>query len=181
MRLQADPTVGYAVGTGPRSRLSLRQLKVASPFNTYLYEGLPPGPICNPGRASIAAVIDPLPTSFKDLFFVADGHGHHIFSATYQEHLANIRKVRSPEPEPPTDTMVARLDSALARSPKPEGRDPGAPPPADPKPAPQVAPKDGTKPVKPAVTGGSKTTRTAAPAESSRKARVADGTKRPAR
>ena len=48
MRLQADPTVGYALGTRPRSRLSLRQLRVDSPFNTYLYEGLPPGPICNP-------------------------------------------------------------------------------------------------------------------------------------
>jgi UPF0755 protein len=125
MRLQADPTVGYALGTGPRSRLSLRQLKISSPFNTYLYEGLPPGPICNPGRASIAAVIDPLPLSFKDLYFVADGHGHHIFAETYEQHLANIRKVRAPEPGPARDTMVARLDSALLKSPKPEGHDPG--------------------------------------------------------
>ena len=93
MRLQADPTVGYALGEGPRRRISLRQLRTDSPFNTYLYEGLPPGPICNPGRASIAGVIDPLPGA-RDLFFVADGHGHHLFSETYQEHLANIRSVR---------------------------------------------------------------------------------------
>ncbi len=93
MRLQADPTVGYALGTGPRTRLSLRQLRVASPFNTYLYEGLPPGPICNPGRASIAGVIDPLP-GIKDLYFVADGRGRHVFTQTYAQHLAAIRQVR---------------------------------------------------------------------------------------
>jgi UPF0755 protein len=93
MRLQADPTVGYAIGSGPRSRISLRQLRTASPFNTYMYEGLPPGPICNPGRASIAGVIDPLPGA-RDLFFVADGRGRHLFAETYQQHLANIRSVR---------------------------------------------------------------------------------------
>jgi UPF0755 protein len=53
MRLQADPTVGYAMGKGPRTRLYFSNLRIDSPFNTYLHEGLPPGPICNPGRASI--------------------------------------------------------------------------------------------------------------------------------
>jgi hypothetical protein len=94
MRLQADPTVGYAIGGRPRSRLTLRNLRVDSPFNTYLFQGLPPGPICNPGRASIAGVIDPLP-GVKDLYFVADGAGRHLFSRTYEEHLAKIRQVRS--------------------------------------------------------------------------------------
>jgi UPF0755 protein len=115
MRLQADPTVGYALGTGPRTRLSLRQLRVASPFNTYLFEGLPPGPVCNPGRASIAGVIDPLP-DIKDLYFVADGHGHHLFSQTYAQHLANIRKVRSRDVDVAGDSSapVARADTSGA-------------------------------------------------------------------
>lgn len=108
MRLQADPTVGYAIGRGPRTRLLLRHLRVDSPFNTYLYEGLPPGPICNPGRASIASVIDPLP-GLKELYFVADGNGRHLFSNTYEEHLAKIRMVRSREEQGP--------DSAPARPP----------------------------------------------------------------
>src|SRR5262245_7245326 len=108
MRLPADPTVGYAIGRGPRTRLFLRHLKVDSPFNTYLYEGLPPGPICNPGRASIASVIDPLP-GMKELYFVADGYGRHLFSNTYEEPLAKIRMVRGREEQGP--------DSAPARPP----------------------------------------------------------------
>jgi UPF0755 protein len=127
MRLQADPTVGYALGTGPRTRLSLRQLKVASPFNTYLYEGLPPGPVCNPGRASIAAVIDPL-QGIKDLYFVADGHGRHLFSQTYAQHLAYIRQVRSRGGTgDDSGSVAARADTvATTRKPEPKGR-PAAP------------------------------------------------------
>ena len=94
MKLQADPTVGYAIGKGPRTRLYLRNLRVDSPFNTYLHEGLPPGPICNPRLESIEAVIDPMP-GVKDLFFVAQGRGRHLFAETYQQHLANIRQVRT--------------------------------------------------------------------------------------
>jgi UPF0755 protein len=112
MRLQADPTVGYAIGRGPRVRLLLRHLKVDSPFNTYLYEGLPPGPICNPGRASIASVIDPLP-GLKELYFVADGYGRHMFSNTYEEHLAKIRMVRSRE-EPSPDSAPARPRTSVS-------------------------------------------------------------------
>ena len=125
MRLQADPTVGYAIGRGPRTRLLLKHLRVDSPFNTYLYEGLPPGPICNPGRASIASVIDPLP-GLKELYFVADGNGRHLFSNTYEEHLAKIRMVRgreeqSPDSAParpaPTSTAVAvPTPAAIAES-----------------------------------------------------------------
>ena len=131
MRLQADPTVGYAIGRGPRTRLLLRHLKVDSPFNTYLYEGLPPGPICNPGRASIASVIDPLP-GIKELYFVADGYGRHLFSRTYEEHLAKIRQVRSrdetPSPEaiPETSKTAARAETSTAVARKPVAVAPAA-------------------------------------------------------
>src|SRR5262245_31307774 len=119
MRLQADPTVGYAIGRGPRTRLLLRHLKVDSPFNTYLYEGLPPGPISIPGRASFASVIAPLP-GMKELYFVADGYGRHLFSNTYEEHLAKIRQVRSreespiPESLPETSKAAARPETSAA-------------------------------------------------------------------
>ncbi|HTR97832.1 MAG TPA: endolytic transglycosylase MltG [Candidatus Acidoferrales bacterium] len=89
MRLQADPTVGYALGRNPRSRLSLRDLRVESPYNTYLHDGLPPGPICAPGYASIEAVVHASPLS-NELYFVARGDGHHLFAATFAQHLANI-------------------------------------------------------------------------------------------
>ena len=74
MRLQADPTVGYALGRNPRSRLTLRELRVESPYNTYLHDGLPPGPICSPGLASIEAVVHATP-GCSDLYFVARGDG----------------------------------------------------------------------------------------------------------
>ena len=90
MKLQADPTVAYGNGMPPRSRLYFRHLRTDSPYNTYRYEGLPPGPICNPGGASIRAVLDASPRTMKDLYFVADGRGRHMFSRTYEEHLANI-------------------------------------------------------------------------------------------
>jgi UPF0755 protein len=94
MRLQADPTVGFALGHNPRRRLSLRDLKVESPYNTYLHEGLPPGPICSPGLASIEAVVSATPGS-NDLYFVARGDGRHLFAATFQQHLANIQAARA--------------------------------------------------------------------------------------
>jgi UPF0755 protein len=114
MRLQADPTVGYALGRGPRSRLYLRELTVASPYNTYLRPGLPPGPICNPRRTSIMAVLDATP-DVRDLYFVARGDGTHLFSPTYEGHLANIRAVRSVAPAPPDSTMTARSDTLARR------------------------------------------------------------------
>jgi UPF0755 protein len=94
MRLQADPTVGYALGRNPRSRLTLRDLKVDSPYNTYLHDGLPPGPICSPGLASIEAAVYPA-DGVADLFFVARGDGRHLFARTYAEHLANIQAARA--------------------------------------------------------------------------------------
>jgi UPF0755 protein len=102
MYLQADPTVQYAVGFQPgsnswwKSPLSLDDLRVDSPYNTYLYDGLPPGPIANPGLGALEAVAFPAETPF--LFFVADcdaeGNGRHLFSITYDEHLANVARCR---------------------------------------------------------------------------------------
>jgi len=94
MRLQADPTVGYGLGIGPRSRLYFRQLRIETQFNTYLFEGLPPGPICNPGRAAIDAVLNPA-GGVKDLYFVARGEGRHLFAQTYEQHLKNIAIARA--------------------------------------------------------------------------------------
>jgi UPF0755 protein len=120
MRLQADPTVGYALGRGPRVRLYLRDLTVGSPYNTYLHEGLPPGPICNPGRASIEGVLNATDGS-NELFFVARGDGRHLFSNTYKEHLANIAAVRPP-PKPDTTLVMARDTAAAKGASKPAAK-----------------------------------------------------------
>lgn len=93
MLLQADPTVGYALGRGPRSRLTFKDLRVASPYNTYRHEGLPPGPICSPGEEAIAGVMNAT-VGVNDLYFVARGQGRHLFAPTYEQHLANIAYVR---------------------------------------------------------------------------------------
>lgn len=92
MRLEADPTVAYAMG-GYRGRLLFADLEIDSPYNTYRNKGLPPGPICSPGKAAIEAALYPDSTS-KALYFVARGDGSHIFSHTLKEHLAAIREVR---------------------------------------------------------------------------------------
>jgi UPF0755 protein len=91
--LQADPTVAYALG-GVRRRLFYSDLRVASPYNTYLNRGLPPGPIGNPGRSSIEAVLNPSPGS-RELFFVAKGDGSHIFSETGEQHMSAVAGVRA--------------------------------------------------------------------------------------
>ena len=95
MRLQADPTVAYALG-GYRPRIFYSDLRVDSPYNTYRNEGLPPGPIGNPGRAAVHAVLHPLPGS-RELFFVSRGDGTHIFNETGEAHEAariNIQAAR---------------------------------------------------------------------------------------
>jgi len=101
MRLQSDPTVIYALtlgkmeegGQGPLGRRLLRaDLDFDSPYNTYRYAGLPPGPIANPGRASIAAALNPAQHDY--IYFVADGSGGHAFARTYEEHRANVARWR---------------------------------------------------------------------------------------
>lgn len=90
-RLQADPTVIYALGR--RRRLYERDYLTSSPYNTYLNDGLPPGPIGQPSAASLAAALYPATTDF--FFLVAQADGHHIFSRTLAEHRAAVARVRA--------------------------------------------------------------------------------------
>ena len=90
-RLQADPTVLYALGN-PERLLTRADLKVDSPYNTYAHRGLPPGPIANPGIDSIIAALRPEKTDY--FYFVAIGEGKHHFSKTLSEHNRMIRKIR---------------------------------------------------------------------------------------
>jgi len=95
MPLQADPTVQYAIQlqTGARKpRLVFADYRTKSPYNTYLLPGLPPGPVGNPGRKSIEAVVAPATVPY--LYFVATGDGRHTFSKTYGEHLRAIARSR---------------------------------------------------------------------------------------
>ena len=91
MRLEADPTIQYILPDGPR-RVFYSDLKSDHPYNTYKIKGLPPGPVNNPGKASIRAALFPAKNDF--LFFVADGQGGHRFSTNYLDHLRNVRKFR---------------------------------------------------------------------------------------
>ncbi len=92
MRLQADPTIIYPITRGkPLGRRILRsEILAVNDYNTYAMIGLPKGPIANPGKASIAAVLNPEPNDY--LFFVAKGDGGHIFARTLAEHNANVQK-----------------------------------------------------------------------------------------
>lgn len=92
MMLQSDPTTEYALGWRQDEKgLSLEDIKIDSPYNTYKYKGLMPTPIGNPGKAAVEAVLFPKETPY--LYFVARGDGSHAFSVTYPEHLAAIRKI----------------------------------------------------------------------------------------
>ena len=125
MKLQSDPTIVYGLvyGKGALGRpISKADIAQSTPYNTYVIEGLPPGPITNAGRASIEAAANPART--KEVFFVADGTGGHAFAETYDQHLKNVARLRVIEhggdPGPPA--------AADAQAP---GR--AAPPPAAPQ------------------------------------------------
>jgi UPF0755 protein len=90
MPLQSCATIQYILGY-PKPELTVQDTEIPSPYNTYLNVGLPPGPIANPGMASINAVLNPAQTDY--LYFVADKNGAHRFSKTYEEHLAAIEQV----------------------------------------------------------------------------------------
>jgi UPF0755 protein len=96
MRLQSDPTVAYgaeqALGKPLGRSLTTGDLQAATPYNTYVIAGLPPGPIANPGRAAIEAVLNP-PDS-KDLYFVATGTGGHYFASSLEQHNRNVAQYR---------------------------------------------------------------------------------------
>ncbi len=98
MRLESDPTIvyGLALGKGTLGRsITKADLNQSTPYNTYIIDGLPPGPICNPGKAALEAVANPARS--KDLYFVADGTGGHVFAETFDQHQRNVAHWRQIE------------------------------------------------------------------------------------
>lgn len=89
MKLQSDASISYAMGTH-KAAYSIAETRYDSPYNTYMYEGLPPGPIGNPGMDCMNAVLKAPHTSY--LYFVADEDGHNYFAATYEEHMKNVEE-----------------------------------------------------------------------------------------
>jgi len=141
MKLQSDPTIIYGLvgGKGTLGRpIKRSEIQQPSPYNTYVVDGLPPGPIANPGRASLEAAANPART--RDLFFVADGTGGHAFTETYDQHQKNVAKLRTMEKQIQNDTVEPTDDPAA-----------GAPVDANPtatttKPAPPKKPTRSTAP-----------------------------------
>jgi len=116
-RLESDPTIIYGLVGGKGSLghgITRSERETPTPYNTYIIDGLPPGPIANPGRASLEAAANPART--KEMFFVADGTGGHVFSETFDQHQRNVQRLRALERED--------RSAAAATSFQPE--DPGA-------------------------------------------------------
>jgi UPF0755 protein len=151
IKLQSDPTIIYGLvgGKGTLGRpIKRSEITQPSPYNTYVIEGLPPGPISNPGRASLEAAANPART--RDLYFVADGTGGHAFTETYDAHQKNVAKLRAMEKQiqndtvepaedapPPAAAVPGAADTPTATTParpnqqkKPPAARPAAPPPA---------------------------------------------------
>src|SRR6516225_4730988 len=106
IKLQSDPTIIYGLvgGKGTLGRpIKRSEIAQPSPYNTYVIDGLPPGPISNPGRASLEAAANPART--RDLYFVADGTGGHAFTETYDQHQKNVAKLRTMEKQIQNDTV----------------------------------------------------------------------------
>jgi UPF0755 protein len=134
MKLQSDPTIIYGLvgGKGTLGRPIMRsEIDQPTPYNTYVVEGLPPGPIANPGRASLEATASPART--KELFFVADGSGGHAFAENLQQHQQNVTKLRAFEQQirqssaPPADRALGYSEPpAAAADPVPAAPTPAA-------------------------------------------------------
>jgi UPF0755 protein len=119
MKLQSDPTIIYGLvgGKGTLGRpIKRSEISQPSPYNTYVIDGLPPGPIANPGRASLEAAANPART--RDLFFVADGTGGHAFSESLDAHTKNVAKLRAIEKQTQND-RAELPDEAPAAAPAP--------------------------------------------------------------
>jgi UPF0755 protein len=124
MKLQSDPTIIYGLvfGKGKLDHpITKTEKEQPTPYNTYIIDGLPPGPITNPGRASLEAVANPART--KELYFVADGTGGHVFSESYDQHQKNVAKLRGSEREATGATADDVLEPARASA----GTRPAAP------------------------------------------------------
>ncbi len=123
MRLQSDPTIIYGLvgGKGTLGRPIMKsEIEQPTPYNTYVIDGLPPGPIANPGRASLEAAANPART--RELYFVADGTGGHVFAETYEQHQRNVTRLRSTESDqkdqvPIEDQMAAPSAPAAVAAP----------------------------------------------------------------
>jgi UPF0755 protein len=126
MRLQSDPTIIYGLvgGKGTLGRPIMKsEIDQPTPFNTYQIDGLPPGPIANPGRASLEAAANPART--RELYFVADGAGGHAFAETYEQHQKNVARLRSLETEAPADAQSSSSPpqaAAVPSAPAPQPR-----------------------------------------------------------
>jgi UPF0755 protein len=117
MKLQSDPTIVYGIvgGKGTLGRAIMRsEITQPTPYNTYTIDGLPPGPIANPGRAAMEAVVNHSRT--KDLYFVADGSGGHAFAETLEQHNRNVGKWRQIEAikrepgKPPSEASIDKVE-----------------------------------------------------------------------
>lgn len=134
MRLQSDPTIVYGLvgGKGTLGRgIRKDEITQETPYNTYVINGLPPGPIANPGRAALEAVANPSRT--RELFFVADGTGGHVFAETLDQHNRNVQRWRQIEGErrdqaPPADLPAQKSDNEAQPSAAPAAAPAPAPP-----------------------------------------------------
>ncbi|ABA04946.1 aminodeoxychorismate lyase [Nitrobacter winogradskyi Nb-255] len=146
MKLQSDPTIIYGLvgGKGTLGRpIKRSEIMHASPYNTYVIDGLPPGPIANPGRASLEAAANPART--RDLFFVADGSGGHSFTETYEQHQKNVARLRAMEKQIQNDAVEPIDDPPPAAAPTATESGATRDEPSS-KPAPKPAPRTRTRP-----------------------------------
>ena len=128
MRLQSDPTIIYGLVGGKATLgrpIMKSEIDQPTPYNTYQIDGLPPGPIANPGRASLEAAANPART--RELYFVADGTGGHAFAETYEQHQKNVARLRATEAD---QKDQAPADAQLSSPPPQAAAAPSAPAPA---------------------------------------------------